>query len=138
MRTLILTVLFMLVAGVASAAGIDGNWKGKMDMMGQSMELAFTFKANGSELTGTHTGPQGNKYPISEGKIEKDKITFVVKTTGQMAMKISYEGKIAGEEITLTFKMDGGMGGGPPGGGQGGGPGGGMPEMPPLVLKKVK
>jgi hypothetical protein len=134
MRTFVFTVLFMFVAGLAFAADVDGTWKGSMDMMGQSMELGFTFKANGSELTGTHKGPQGNEYPISEGKIENDKITFAVQVTGQMAMKINYEGKIAGDEITLTFKMDGGMGG-PPGGG---GPGGGMGEMPPIVLKKVE
>ena len=136
MRAFILTVLFMLLAGVASAANIDGKWKGSMDMMGQKSELGFVFKANGSELTGTHTGPQGNEYPISEGKIDGDKITFVVKVTGQMEMKINYEGKIAGDEITLTFKMD--MGAPPGGGGGPGGPGGGMPEMPPLVLKRVK
>ncbi len=138
MRSLIFTVLFMLVAGMSFAADIDGSWKGSMDMMGQAMELGFTFKANGPELTGTHKGPQGDEYPITEGKIDGDKISFVVKVTGQMEMKINYEGKIAGEEITLTFKMDMGDMGGAPGGAPAGGPGGGMPEMPPIVLKKVK
>ena len=103
-------------------------------MMGQSMELGFTFKANGSELTGTHKGPQGNEIPITEGKIDGDKISFIVKVTGQMEMKIKYDGKITGDEITLNMKMDMGDMGAP----GGGGPGGGMPEMPPLVLKKVQ
>ena len=133
MRTFILTVLFLFVAGMAFAADIDGNWKGSMDMMGQATEIGFTFKANGSELTGTHTGPQGNEFPISEGKIENDKISFVVNVTGQMEMKLSYEGQIVGEEIKLTFKMEVGMGGPP-----GGGPGGGMQEMPTIILKKVE
>jgi hypothetical protein len=119
-----------------------------MDMMGQSMELGFTFKAAGSTLTGTSVGPQGEESPISDGKIDGDNISFVVKVTGQMEMKINYKGKISGDEIKLTMQFDmagmggpggGGPGAGGPGGGGpgGGGPGGGMPAPPELVLKRV-
>ncbi len=156
MRTKILiTAVVVLGAMLTTAWGADitGKWKGSMDMMGQSMELGFTFKAAGSTLTGTSAGPQGEEYPISEGKIEGDNISFVVKVTGQMEMKINYKGKISGEEIKLTMQFDmagmggpggGGPGGGGPGGGgpgmggPGGGPGGGMPGPPELVLKRVK
>ena len=127
-------VILSAMLATAWGADITGKWEGEMDMMGQSMTLGFIFKAAGSELTGTSIGPQGGETPISEGKIDGDDISFVVKVTGQMEMTINYKGKISGEEIKLTMQMD--MGGGPGGGGPGGGgPGGEGP--PELVLKRV-
>jgi hypothetical protein len=147
---ILLTTVVVLGAMLATAWGADisGKWKGSMDMMGQAMELGFTFKAAGSTLTGTSIGPQGEESPISEGKIDGDNISFVVKVTGQMEMKINYKGKISADQIKLTMQFDmagmGGPGGGPGGGAAGGappaggGPGGGMPAPPELVLKRVK
>ena len=142
MRTKILVmtvVVLSFMLATAWGADITGKWKGTMDMMGQSMELGFTFKVNGSELTGTSVGPQGEEYPISDGKVEGDDLSFVVKVTGQMEMTINYKGKIVGEDIKLTMQMDMGGMGAPPGGGGpgGGGPGGGM-EPPELILKRVE
>jgi hypothetical protein len=128
-------VILSAMLATAWGADITGKWEGEMDMMGQSMTLGFIFKVAGSELTGTSIGPQGNETPISEGKINGDDISFVVKVTGQMEMTINYKGKISGEEIKLTMQMDMGGMGGPPGGG---GPGGeGMGGPPELVLKRV-
>jgi len=135
MRTkiLVMTVLALsvLLATVWAAEDISGTWKGSMDMMGQSMELSFTFKADGDKFTGTTVGPQGQESPVSDGKIDGDKISFVVKVTGQMEMTIKYNGTLKGDEMTLKMSFDmPDMGGGPGGGG--------MPEMPDLVLKKQK
>jgi len=134
--TVMTVVVLSVMLATALGADITGKWKGSMDMMGQAMELGFNFKVNGSELTGTSIGAQGEEYPISEGKIDGDNISFVVQVTGQMEMKINYKGKVVGEEIKLTMAMDMGGMGGPPGGGEGGGPGGGM-QMPELVLKRA-
>jgi hypothetical protein len=123
-------VILSAMLATAWGADITGKWEGEMDMMGQSMTLGFIFKVAGSELTGTSIGPQGNETPISEGKINGDDISFVVKVTGQMEMTINYKGKISGEEIKLTMQMDMGGMGGPPGGEGMGGP-------PELVLKRV-
>jgi len=156
-----MTVLALsLVLASAWAADISGTWKGSMDMMGQAMELSFTFKADGNTFTGTTAGPQGGENQVTNGKIDGDKISFTVKTTGQMEMTINYSGTVKGDEMKLTMAFDfagmgGGMGGGPgggaggPGGGAGGpgaaaggpgggGPGGGFGPPPELVLKKVK
>jgi hypothetical protein len=132
----VMTVLALsILLATAWAADITGTWKGSMDMMGQSMELSFTFKANGNTFTGTTVGPQGQESPISDGKIDGDKISFVVKTTGKMEMTIKYNGTLKSDEMTLKMSFDMPAMGGGPGGGPGGG---GMPEMPDLVLKKVK
>ena len=148
---ILVTILAVLGVMLAPALGADitGTWKGSMDMMGQSMELSFTFKADGNTFTGTSVGPQGNEYPISDGKIDGDKISFSVKTTGKMEMTINYKGTFSGDEMKLTMAFDmsgmgGGMGGPPGGGGQGGGMGGppggggGMGGPPELTLKRVK
>ena len=128
----IAVVVLSFMLATAWGADITGKWKGSMDMMGQSMELGFIFKVDGSTLTGTSIGPQGNETPISDGKIQGDDISFVVKVTGQMELTINYKGKISGDEIKLKMQMDmPGMGGG-----EGGGPGGGM-EPPELVLTRA-
>jgi hypothetical protein len=154
-KILAMTVVVLgIMLATAWSADISGTWKGSMDMMGQSMDLGFTFKADGAKLTGTSIGPDGTESPISDGKIDGENISFVVKVTGQMEMKINYKGKVAGDEMKLTMQFDmSGMGGGPGGGGPGGGgpgggmggppaggggPDGGMGAPPELVLKKVK
>ena len=137
MRNKIL-IMFVVVLGfmlsTAWSAGIAGTWKGEMaGMGGQPMEITFTFEVDGSEFTGTSVA-MGNESPISEGKINGDDISFVVKVDMMgNEMKINYKGKVSGDEIKLTMGFEGGMGG-PPGGGPGGGAKGGPPE---LVLKRA-
>ena len=136
-KIIVMTVVVLsFVLATAWGADITGKWKGSMDMMGQAMELGFNFKADGSTLTGTSIGPQGQEYPISDGKIQGDDISFVVKVTGEMEMTIKYKGKISGDQIKLTMQFDMPGMGGPPGGGEGGGPGGGM-APPELVLSRA-
>lgn len=106
--TAIFAVFMGVVLSTAWGSDITGTWKGSTDMMGRSVDLRFTFKADGSELSGTHTTPQGREFPISEGRINGNDISFVVNVTGRMEMKIRFKGKIADEEIKLTLQMGGG------------------------------
>lgn len=141
MRTKILAmsvVVLSFMLATAWGADIAGTWKGEMGGMGgQPMEITFTFEVDGSEFTGT-SAAMGNESPISEGKIDGDDISFVVKVDMMgNEMTINYKGKVVGEEIKLTMQMEGGMGGPPGGGGPGGGgPGGGGP--PEITLKRVE
>jgi hypothetical protein len=171
-KILIMTVLTLsLMLGSAWAADLAGTWKGTTEMRGQSQDISFTFKIDEKDktkFTGTTPGFQGDEQQITEGKIDGDKVSFVVKTTGKMAITIKYSGTVKGEEMTLTREFDfsgmdfgamgggrggpggGGPGGPPPGGGGGGAGGGGMRgggaggggmmggPPPPIVVKKVK
>lgn len=158
MRIKILVLaLFALSVMMSSALGADiaGTWKGNREMMGQSMEVSFTFvpdPADPTKFTGTTPGRQGGENKITEGKIDGNNVSFTVAMEGGMmaGLKIKYKGAVAGDEMKLTMEMDmsgvdmSAMGGGPgggPGGGMGGpppgGPGGGMPPME-LTVKKVK
>jgi len=134
-KILIMVVAIVgLMLATAYGADISGTWKGEYPGRdGQVMEITSTFMVDGSELTGSmsSSGPTGGETPISEGKIDGDNISFAVKIDSNgNEMKITFNGKIAGEELKLTMGFEGGMGGGPGGGG-------GMGDLPELVLQKV-
>jgi opacity protein-like surface antigen len=105
-------VLMTVLAGAALAADITGNWTGSAGQL----SLTFVFKQDGEKLTGEVTGPQGDPLPISDGKVQGDKVSFTVKVDmGGNSMIVTNEGDIKGDEITLTTKVEGGgdFGGGP-------------------------
>lgn len=123
-------ILLALSAATALAADVTGTWTAKMGGPdGGDFTMTFHFKQDGAKLTGTVDGPQGDTLQIGEGKVEGNKISFVMTGGGGGGdMKITQEGTISGDEIKLTMKMEGGPDGGrggPPEGGRGG-PGGQM------------
>jgi hypothetical protein len=112
MKTLLYACAALLVAisaVSAHAADITGKWTADMQMPGggDSMQISFTFTQDGSTLTGSVLGPQGDANPISDGKVEGDKVSFKVSFNG---MTITHEGTInaAGDEIKLSTKSDSG------------------------------
>jgi hypothetical protein len=145
MKFRILAVVVMvigMICAAALAADINGKWVAELPGRGggDPMTMAFNFKVDGSNLTGSMKGPQGEDQAISEGKISGDNISFVIKMDfGGNEMKINYKGKVVGSEIKLTMEFQGGMMGGPGGGGPGGGgQGGEAPKPPELTLKRAK
>jgi hypothetical protein len=93
----------------AHAADVTGKWTADMQMPGggDSMQIAFTFSQDGTTLSGSVLGPQGDAMPIADGKVDGDKISFKVSFNG---MTITHEGTInaAGDEIKLSSKSDSG------------------------------
>lgn len=130
MRNKVILVGALMVwalAATAVAADISGKWVAEREGMQGPVQTTFTFKAEGTKLTGTVSGRMGDTE-ISEGKINGDEISFVVvRKFGENEMKSLYKGKVAGDEIKLTMEMQGMPGGM---GGPGGGPGGGMGAPP--------
>lgn len=54
----------LLVAGVALGADIDGKWTGQYNSgMGEPMQMDFTFKPEGTTLTGTAPGGRRRRSP---------------------------------------------------------------------------
>ena len=132
MRSLILTVLFLFVAGFAYAADIDGTWNGEVPGMGggEPMKISYTFKADGNTLTGTTKNPMdGSDMVIKDGKIDGSKFSYSIE---MMGMPMKFNGEIKGDTVELMMDMSG-MPAGP-----GGGQGGEMPKPQPTILKKAK
>jgi hypothetical protein len=102
------TVLLFALA-FAWAADISGKWIAQA----QDVEIKLDFKVSGSTFTGTLENPQaGAPVEIKEGKINGDEISFyVVRNMNDTEMKISWKGKVAGNEIKFKREAVGGAGG---------------------------
>jgi hypothetical protein len=102
-RLMIAGILILWAAAVpiaAAANAVDGHWQGTISGPNGDFTINFTFKADGTKLTGTVETPNGDQ-PISDGKIEGDKLSF--KTQFQDNV-IEHEGTISGDTIQLKVK----------------------------------
>ncbi len=102
----VLTLAFGTLRAHA-ATDVTGTWTTTMQAPdgNGSFDLTFTFKQDGSALTGTITGPQGDPLPIANGKIDGDKISFTVTFNGTT---INHDGTVSGDQINLTSKSSDG------------------------------
>jgi len=110
-KGVILAVLIMACLVCAYAADITGKWTTEFDSQVGVQKYTFEFKVDGTALTGTaisNIGGNEAKTPITEGVVNGDDVTFVenLKYTG-MDLKITYKGKISGDEIKFTRDVAG-------------------------------
>jgi hypothetical protein len=95
--------LLLVIAGLAFGADIDGKWTGTVSTPNGDMPLSFTFKAEGTTLTGTRLGPENNQIPIKDGKIDGNNISFSVTIDmGGDQMKLDYKGVLSAGQIKLS------------------------------------
>jgi hypothetical protein len=81
---------------------VTGKWKASAPAPdGSTMDLVFTFKADGAKLSGSVSGPMGDS-PLSEIKLEGDAISF---TVDMGDFKILHKGTVAGDTMTLKVMM---------------------------------
>ena len=101
---LLLVAMFALVltAAPARAADVDGKWSGNIEGPMGTIELSFTLKADGAALNGS-MGVMGMDLPIKNGKVDGDKISFVVSLDfGGMMFDLNYAGAVKGETLDMT------------------------------------
>ena len=101
--------LMAALAVTAFAADISGNWKATAEGPNGAMERTFVFKVDGNKVTGESTSNMMGKSTITDGKLEGDTVTFTLNGKfGDQEMKLSYSGKINGNEIKLKSEVQGG------------------------------
>ena len=121
MRKLLVATLFFALTSVAAlAADFNGKWTAEIpSRQGGTMTNTFTFKVDGSKLTGSLSTQMGD-VDIANGKVDGDNISFdVVRTFNDNTITLSYAGKADGADsikFTRTFKgnIPGGDGQAPP------------------------
>ena len=98
-RTVLLTLGCALLA---SAADISGKWKADFTTPdGTQRSNTFTFKSDGSKLTGTVAGSQ-DETEIKNGTVKGDEVTF---TADRPFGTFTYKGKIVGDEIKFSVSF---------------------------------
>lgn len=101
-RTFLLIALAVVMVAPAVAADIAGTWTSEFETPIGTLHYTYVFKVDGTTLTGTAKWEQGSSE-ITEGKVTGDEISFVENTSVEgMDLRISYKGKISGDEIKLT------------------------------------
>jgi hypothetical protein len=98
----------LLFAFSALAADVDGKWTGSVSTPNGDFPQAFTFKADGANLTGSMTGIDGMEVAIKDGKIDGNNISFSVSLDfGGMPFMLSYKGVMSGEEMKVMGEVMG-------------------------------
>jgi hypothetical protein len=102
----ILTVFFaILLPTVLFAMDLTGKWSGPM----QDGQAVFTLKFDNNLITGTMLGIDGKEYPITEGKLEGENISFTVNSRWQGSpVKLFVKGTVSGEQMKLNIAADNG------------------------------
>ena len=100
MRILLSGILTILLTVAAMAADISGKWKAEFTTADGTQRVnTFTFKVDGTKLTGMVAGTQ-DETQIQNGKMNGDDISF---TAERPFGTFAYAGKISGNEI--KFKV---------------------------------
>ncbi|HEV3197187.1 MAG TPA: hypothetical protein VGZ73_04755 [Bryobacteraceae bacterium] len=100
----LLVAAFLAAASSANAADLTGKWQGTMQTPdGQGLEINFNFKLDGEKLTGTAASSYGEEQ-ITEGTVKGDAVSFVILAGGGQ-FKITYKGKVVGEDLKFTVTL---------------------------------
>ncbi|MBV8842194.1 MAG: hypothetical protein JO307_05225 [Bryobacterales bacterium] len=94
-------VVLMMLAPVFGA-DISGTWTASFDTQVGVQNYTYTFRVEGTKLTGTAKSENGT-VQISEGTVTGDDVAFVENLDFQgMPLRIVYKGKVSGDQIKFT------------------------------------
>jgi hypothetical protein len=99
----ILFTLLILIGGVTTFAQntLDGNWKGTRETPNGTFEVNYTFKVEGSELTGTWK-TQFGEAKSENGKVDGKKFSYSISFND---MKLNYTGEVVSDN-ELSIKSE--------------------------------
>lgn len=98
MRYLLTAFLVVAAMVVPSAqSGLDGKWAFNMDSPMGSVTAQVELKAEGDKLTGQFDMGGGRTWPVENGTIAGDSISFTINRDGKMTYEM--KGKLAGDKI---------------------------------------
>lgn len=111
-------ILFLLAAGVASAAVIDGTWTSEIKGGGKkgaaaarTINVTLNLRSDGNRITGTVVTAgrkRSRTAQIQEGKLDGTHFSFVaVQTTKKGEQRIEWRGTVAGDSIEGTRGREG-------------------------------
>ncbi len=107
-KLVVAVLAFALMPFAAQAADISGKWTAAFDTQIGKQEYTYTFKVDGTKLTGKAKSANGES-DLVDGKVEGDKVSFVENLNFQgNALKITYTGKVvSADEIKFSRDVGG-------------------------------
>src|ERR1051325_252867 len=103
MKVIASLLILLIAAATLYAADVDGTWTGTVSGPQGDFPVSFTFKAEGTKLTGSTAGFDGSAVPIQDGKVDGNTITFnVTFDFGGMPCMISYKGVVGADQIKVS------------------------------------
>jgi hypothetical protein len=100
-----LSSLMLLCVAVCFAAvtSLNGQWTGTLKTDdGSQYPLNYTFKIDGTKLTGTVKGPHGD-LQIMDGEIHGSEFSF---TVNLMKMHLLHTGKFYPDSVSMNIECD--------------------------------
>ena len=108
MKSLAVVLMVLLLVIPAHAAPVDGNWSGSVSTGNGDLPISFSFKTEGTVLKGSMTGPDGTPFPITDGKIDGNNLTFSVTLDfNGNSFALAYKGVLDGEQIKMSSDFQG-------------------------------
>ena len=91
-----------LLAQIASAQDPAGTWVAEVDGPQGKLPLVFELVAQGDRLTGTVSNDWMPKFPLQNGSVTGDQISFELMLRD---ITLAYTGTIDGDEIALVSRV---------------------------------
>src|SRR5262245_11484137 len=108
MKFCAIVMVLLFAALPLVAADPSGKWSGSVATANGELPVAFSLKADGEKLTGTMSGPDGSEFPIAEGKIDRNNITFSVTLEfNGNSFSLTYKGVVGDDQIAFTSDFNG-------------------------------
>lgn len=103
-RPLMAGLMVVLALAAVRAADPSGRWTATFPTDIGEQQYTFEFVVKGTALTGTVKGNLTGESPVTEGKVDGDRITFVENTSFmEMPLRITYSGTMtSADEIQFT------------------------------------
>src|SRR5262245_13152736 len=110
MKTRLLVLNFIALPLAILAADVTGTWKSEFDSQIGQQKYTFTFKHEGTNLTGkanSEVGGQKRETDLKEGKVDGEKISFVEMLNFQgNDLRITYTGKLSASTNEINFTRE--------------------------------
>ncbi len=99
MRNLVTAILIAATVLVARAqSGLDGKWNFEMNSQMGSVSAKVDLKVDGTRLTGQFDMGGGRVWPVENGVVDGDRLTFTINRDGRMTYEM--KGKLEGDKIS--------------------------------------
>jgi len=102
----LVVLLFAILTSLVYAADISGQWKSQA---GDNPSFTFTLKSDGNAVSGSMLSEDGKDFPISDGKLDGNTISFSVMSEWQgNPIKLVAKGTLKGDAIDLNIGTEDG------------------------------